>query len=562
MKNMVIIIAVFFTTLPGLEFMPVDDVRPGMKGIGKTVFEGTKIEDFSVEIIGVMKKVNPHSDVILARVSGGPLEKTGVISGMSGSPVYIDGKLVGALAYSYGPFAKEPIAGITPIHEMLQVLEKKNTEPSRDFIPAKTSAAGALQHLPLPVVTTAAAAGYASRFPELFANPALVLVAGGGKAPDTGFALEPGAAVGVQLVTGDLDWTAIGTLTYKQGDRILAFGHPLFSGGSVDLPLCSGFINAVLASQSASYKMASPMATIGRVVQDRRTGIAAVIGGQSTLIPLNVSVTSSGTTRRYRYQVIDHKQLTPNLVGMCAYSSLMATERSLGSATVECDYRLTITDRSPYARKNLFAGDDAPGEAAAAVAGDLAQIMNNRLTDIEIDSAAITLTLSETSRTAVIERAFLDRDVVRPGDTLPLRIFLKPFGFPTEQKTVALALPPGLPAGELTVFVSFADSAVLFERRAAPGKYAPATAGQLIDLLGRRPANNDIVVSVFADIAGATAAGRELPGLPPSAISVIKRSNAEGAFQLTNRSLVLRTTIPTGYVVRGTALLGATVERE
>jgi hypothetical protein len=562
MKKLAIISILLAATLSAVEFMDVDQIKPGMQGVGKTVFQGTKIEDFSVEILGVMKKVNPHSDIILAKLSGGPLEKTGVISGMSGSPVYINGKLIGALAYAYGPFSKEPIAGITPIKEMLEVLNRKDTDKPQDFSLKKIEiGAAGFQPLQIPVTISAADEQLFSMLPKILPAAGLVPVAGGGETKAASFTLEPGAAVGVQLVKGDLDLTAMGTLTYIDGDKILAFGHNLFSGGSVDLPLCGGFVYAILPSQNQSYKMVSPLETIGRVFQDRRAGIAAVIGASPKLIPFSVSVKSEAATQNYQYAIIDHKLLTPNLIGLCCYWSIQSTERILGSATIKYAVKLNLKNKPRFERRNMFSGNDAPGEVMDATAADLSTLLNNPLEAAEVTSGQLELEISETPKTAEIQRVYVAEDIVKPGAELQLTVFVKPLGGASQTKTVKLTLPRQLPAGDLDVLVSQADSAMIYERKLVPGKYAPENFNQLLDLMKQRSSNNEIVVSVFSAGEGATTQGRELPALPPSIVSVLRRSKADGEFQLTDQTLVLRETIPTDYVIKGSAYLTLHVER-
>ncbi len=562
MNQAATIFAFFIATLPAVEFMGVDEIKPGMQGVGKTVFQGTKIEDFSVEIIGVMKKVNPHSDIILAKLSGGPLEKTGVISGMSGSPVYINGRLIGALAYAYGPFSKEPIAGITPINEMLEILNRKDSEKPQDFSLKKTAPGmGAFQPLEIPVSVSGGNEAVLEKFPKLFSAAGLIPVAGGATATDAGFSLEPGAAVGVQLVKGDLDINAMGTMTYRDGNKILAFGHNMFSGGGVDLPLCGGYVYTVLPSQYQSYKFASPLKTIGRVFQDRRAGIAAIIGASAKLIPFAVTIKSAGSTQKYEFEVIDHKLLTPNLIGLCSYWSIQSTERILGSSTINYDLELNLKNKPRLKRQEMFSGDDAAGEATDILIGDLSLLLDNRLEDVTLENGQLELEITETPRIAEIQRVYVGDDIVKPGAELSLTIFLKPLAGTGFTQTAKLKLPKELPEGDLEVVVSQADSALVYERKALPGKYSPETFNQLLDLLERLPSNNEIVVSLFSTGEGATTQGEELPALPPSIVSVLKRSKAGGEFQLTDKALVLKERISTDYVITGSVTLSLKVKR-
>jgi len=325
-------LAAFLAIAPSLaaqssKFMSVDEVRQGMKGFGKTVFQGTTIEQFDVEVLGVLKNFAPRQDMILARLSGGPLEKTGVIAGMSGSPVYIDGKLVGAVAYAF-PFAKEPIAGIQPILQMLGILDQKpgstpkiaqassGTLPSESptaFVlgqlqkladgiplhqlllpqsllsasPFQAGGAPSLMHIQTPLLVSGASQTALQQFAPLFNAFGFTPVQAGGGASAASLKaaapskLEPGSSVNVEMIRGDLSWSANGTVTYVDGDRVYAFGHPNLSAGPTDVPMSAGYVISLLPNVQNSFKLAVPLDVVGSFQQDRSTGIAGTLGATS-----------------------------------------------------------------------------------------------------------------------------------------------------------------------------------------------------------------------------------------------------------------------------------------
>ncbi|MEO0071733.1 MAG: SpoIVB peptidase S55 domain-containing protein, partial [candidate division WOR-3 bacterium] len=310
---------------PKISILPVDSIRPGMKGIGRSVFSGTKVEEFEVEVLDVMRNVSPHRDIILCRLSGAGLEKTGVIAGMSGSPVYINNKLAGAVASTWS-FAKEPVAGVTPAKEMLDIWDRERDSSTRQSLPRahrkgflhfsrndgarglgwkekiKTGKGGlgeaewGMTHLPLPLTISGFNPAIKEIAQPILAQYNLTLVGATGSAPNTldTANLIPGGAVGVGLIDGDVRLAAVGTITHREGNRILAFGHPLFLAGDVALPMTGGVIHSVLPSMELSFKIFSPSPPIGVITQDRESGVSGLIGPLPPMVPISVAVTLSG----------------------------------------------------------------------------------------------------------------------------------------------------------------------------------------------------------------------------------------------------------------------------
>lgn len=297
-------------------YMFIDEVKPGMKGYGLTVFSGTKIERFDAEVLSILYGTDPRSNLILVRISGGPIERAGVIAGMSGSPIYMDGRIIGALAYSW-TFSKEPIAGITPIDEMLRIFDFEQRSGGRAAVGREeTGSAGWAQGASLsvalpvtmsesvvmrPVMTPMVFSGFSNEAMEFF-RPQLegwgiIPVVGGSfseRLAETDAPFEEGAAVGVQLVRGDMSATAIGTLTVKENGKVLAFGHPFMLSGPVDFPMTTAYVHTILPNLVVSTKVGSPLKPVGTLTQDRRTGVAGVLGGSSKMVPLTLRVKGAG----------------------------------------------------------------------------------------------------------------------------------------------------------------------------------------------------------------------------------------------------------------------------
>src|SRR2546425_2757995 len=342
-------------------FMSADEVRPGMRGVGKTVFQGTKVEEFNVELLGVLKNFAPKQDMILARLSGGPLSRTGVIAGMSGSPVYVDGKLLGAVAFSF-PYATEPIAGIQPIQQMLNLLDQNSgavssprrassggfpAESPTAFIysqfrkleagtplyqlmlpqsllassPFGTAASSAsLTRIQTPLFVSGASEAALQQFAAFFSAFGFAPMQGGGSgsaaASLAGPAkIEPGSSINVELIRGDISWSANGTVTYVDGNKVYAFGHPNLTAGPTDVPMSAGYVISLLPNLQNSFKLAVPLNLVGAFQQDRATGIAGTLGATSKMIPVNVSVKSSlNATNRYKFEVASDRFLTAPLM--------------------------------------------------------------------------------------------------------------------------------------------------------------------------------------------------------------------------------------------------------
>jgi hypothetical protein len=361
------------------ELFPLQNVRPGLRGVGRTVFMGGKVEEFQVEILGVLGNSGPGQSIVLARLSGGPLAETGVQQGMSGSPVFIDGKLLGAVALGF-PFSKEPIAGIQPIEDMIAEADggaaglgqpagfeppgmatwrfhgirllKGSVNQSKDETdPGVVTPFGSLSRLLIPLsfsgfgpsITEAltgefhglgfgALAGI-SADGQTRTNPPVLKMASRAAATAV---VTPGSMISVGLLTGDMNITADGTVTYVKGDKVYAFGHRFLNIGSTELPFAHSEVLAVVPSVSSSFKLSTPREWVGTVLSDRATGISGEIGRSAHTVPLNVSVHSTVTgSHSYHFQVVNDRFLTPFITQAALFSVLDATERTIGRGTVQ-----------------------------------------------------------------------------------------------------------------------------------------------------------------------------------------------------------------------------------
>lgn len=471
---------------PG-QYMTTDQIRPGMVGYGLTVFQGTKVEKFNVKVIGVVKKVLNGRDAVLVRMSGGPIGRSNVIKGMSGSPVYIDGKLVGAISFGYD-FAREPIAGITPIVDMLDALAQGSDRPgplARASTPSWVSdssgrtqtSSGAPRMVPL--MSPVALVGFSARA-EDFLRKHLgqfgMTVSSGGAggmdptlAPSSAAAVSPGSALSVLLTTGDFYSVATGTTTARFGNHILAFGHPFLQAGTVEFPLATAYIHEILPSLFVSFKVASPINLVGAIVADRPWSVAAHLGKASKMIPATFNVVdhTRHVKRTFACQVVDHPDLTPELLASTAISAIDATHQSSGPYVARVESRIEAEGIEPIERIDRFSTNFSPPAASDSGAKfrfvsdpvgsfllrTTAQITNNDFQKASIKNVRLDITLEDGHETATIEKVYLDRPFAAPGETVNVHCVLKPYDREARVETIPLTIPRDVPDGNLLVSV-------------------------------------------------------------------------------------------------------------
>jgi hypothetical protein len=570
--------------VPTLTF---DEVERGMKGTAKTVFQGTQIEEFEVEILGKLANIGPGQNLILGRCSGGPLAETGVLSGMSGSPVYIDGKLIGAVAYSWG-FSKDAIAGITPIEEMLTVAAIDGEPRARrtgggviaddlrrlhapadiaEFMAARITdlaprvAAGQPFRLPVSV-TGVGAVGLAQMTPDLLAAGFLP-IQGGGAGSDVAPSptIEPGGAVGLKLARGDIDISVTGTVTWVDGNRILAFGHPLFGLGEIDLPLTGARVEALLPSLNQSSRIASPLAEVGALRQDRAAAVFGVLGASARMIPVRLQLGGGPHgTHTFSFELADDPLLAPLLLYSALNGILANTERAFGNITMSLEQGsiIKLEGREDVELQNLFAGESAPFYATGTSAYILYLLMNNDWAPPRIAGVNLILDYDPQPRTARIRRVTLDRYRVRAGETVEATVVLTPYRGPDVVLTREIVIPPETAPGRLTLRVGGA-LAVSRAEGAGPPVF-PRDLDQFIWLINNLRRNDRVYVVALRDDSGVYLGGARLPNLPPSVSSILTRPRSVGNFAVIRQRGILEEEIPTGFAVEGLTTIQLDVE--
>ncbi|MEO0080484.1 MAG: SpoIVB peptidase S55 domain-containing protein, partial [candidate division WOR-3 bacterium] len=526
--------------LRAVELMPVEDVKPGMRGFGKSVFFGSEVEEFGVEVIDVMRQVSPRGDLILCRLSGAGLESSGVVAGMSGSPVFIDGKLVGAVAYAWG-FAKAPIAGVTPIGEMTRIWteERRTGHLGPRFgvdglgQGARVKGLGSMCFCPVAVsgLNPALAEVITEPFREIGLVPIPAGRAGSGGA-DTA-ALVPGGAVGVGLVEGDVHFSAIGTITHREGDKLLAFGHPMFLAGDVRLPMVGGRVHGVVPSLGISFKLFSPTQELGVVTQDRLSGISGLIGPKAPTIPVAVRLKSPTTQDTYRFRVADFAPLVPLLTSAALADVVYQTEPAASEMTVASRLRLfpagcSESPDSPFVEiAHRWTGLNPGQFLFERTRQELEALFNNQFQTLEIDNMEFELEFTSGRQINYLVAAQPDKRVVMPGERVRLVLQLEEWRGGRFDTTVILTIPKNTPPGRLTLLIGQRDSIRLFETLRAPGLFEPGSFAELVDQLKRSGRENELVLAGYTQKPGVVMKGRELPNLPPSFHRVLTRAKGQ-----------------------------------
>lgn len=545
-------------------FLPVDAIRPGMEGTARTVFEGNSLEEFGVQILGVLRNgIGPQQDLILARLRGPKVEFTGVVAGMSGSPVYVGGKLIGALSYRIGSFAKEPIAGITPIADMVKLagagalagLESGGPGPDllgrfldrtgegagsplRAFVASAPGApsgseravAGGgygLQPIDTPLVCSGCEAGVLQYYAPIFEAHGLEPTAGGGSAPTdaTPLPLTPGSPIGGALVTGDLSLAGIGTLTHVEGVRVFAFGHPLLGMGPLELPMTQAQVLATFPSSEASFKIANATRPVGTILQDRLTAIVGEVGRIPPTLPVSVRVTSRGVERRFHYEILRHRAWSPVMIALTTANSLVRTTDFDASSTLALRCRIDIEGFSQVEMEDLYSGTNPAQPVHLALANDVGGLFgllyNNPFEEPRLRGTDVEVEVLAPSRVATISSLRASRAEVRPGETFTVTAVLSPYRGEDRQVTWEVAVPEDTPPGETTLTVGSGPAIDGLDRRVIERQVAQAAdLGDLVRLVSRQRKSRTLYLRVTRRSPSAIVRSEILPDLPLSVFSV------------------------------------------
>jgi hypothetical protein len=585
---------------------PIDEIRPGMTGIGRTVFEGDRLEEFKVHVLGVLRNsVGTRRNLILARLEGGPLANTGVIAGMSGSPVYIDGRLVGAVSYSLGQFPKEPIAGITPIDEMREdaTLPAPRRQAARIDLPLPLTQDGlraslrqafawmrpfadspsdvqvlggegsvnaGMGTLLRPIATPLSFGGFDPTIFDPMANAFrdqgfLPILAGSLQVPADARAaaapLRPGDPIGVALLNGDLEVGATGTVTHIEGDHVYAFGHPFYGLGPTQFPMTRAHVFGILPSLAASQKIASTGDVIGIVQQDRATTIAGTLGPGPTMIPIKLTLNSErGTRKTFNISMVRDQLLTPLLAYVSILNTLTSYERQNGVGTYAVRGSATLKKYGDLSFEDLFTGDQPSVGAAASVVGPINLLLRNAFEDVEFSGLNLEIDASEQPRSATLERVWVGATRVKPGSAVDVNVALRTYRGEQVTRSIPIQIPANA-RGSVTVMVADGAQLSLFERRELQVQ-PMQTRGlpQMIRVLNGARKNNRLYVRLVTRDDGAVVRGEPLAALPGTVLAVMESDRNGGSFRPLQNALVGEWEIAPGMAVTGTRTLNVPLE--
>jgi len=586
-----------------IEYFPLSEIRAGMTGTARTVFRGSEPEEYQVEILGVVPgAVGPKQDMIIGKISGGSANRTAVFAGMSGSPVYINSKLVGAIAYSF-PFSKEPICGITPIAQMLSIFEQnqnlknKAKEPrsisfaelaANDWKPifpssnlnvnsyltnvGSNSALNAVAGQTFqPIATPIAFNGFSqetlTKFtPQLLSVGLMPVSAVGGAARISPMktadetTLQGGASVSMALVRGDSSMAATGTVTMRDGDKVYAFGHPFLSLGISDLPMSESSVVTVIPNVNNSFVIAVPNQLVGTMTQDRATGVFGKLGQSPKMIPVKINLeTSRGQTETLNFEVAKDDFLTPILLNMTVYNALVANERGLGDSMVEVKGEIKIKNQPSVKLERRYSGASATQLAAATVSIPVNALLDSRFDNVEISEVNLNLTSSDGSRTAILERIALDKTEVKAGETFEVQAFVRTDTGRIFSQKISVAIPADTPGGMVNVTVGDGGS---INATAAARQFVPKDLSELIKTINEMKKPDRLYVQTNRVTNGAIVGAKEMPNLPPSMLATLNNDRTAGGFKPTLLTILTEQELaPAEFIVSGQQVLTIEVKR-
>jgi hypothetical protein len=573
-------------------FMPVSAVKEGMKGTARTVFNGSEPEEFSVEILGVVPgAIGPKQDLIVGRISGGKADRTGVFAGMSGSPVYINGKLIGAISYSF-PFSKEPMCGITPIEQMISIFEQqplpaKAPEPrmlsfaemaSTEWMPMPGKSYGGTDPIVAmgsnssmlsavagqsfrPIGTPMTFNGLSAKALEMFApqlaQAGLIPVAAAGGSAAIGpmkkadaTTLVGGDSVSMQMTRGDVSMAAAGTVTLRDGDKIYAFGHPFLGLGSSELPMSESSVVTVVPNVNNSFKLAVPESMVGTMTQDRATGVYGKLGQAPKMIPVNITLeTSRGQKEMLNFEVARDTFLTPLLINIGIANVLLAQERGIGDSMIAVDGEIKISNNEPVKVDRRFAGSQATAMAAGAMAAPVALIFRNGFEGSEVESVSVVLRSADGSRTAALERIAVDRTTAKPGETVQIQAFARTNTGKTLVQNIPLTIPKDTPTGSFSIVIGDGGS---IEKASAIQQFVPRNMSELVKTMNSLKLSDRLYSQIFRVSTGAIVGSSEMTDLPPSMLATLNNERASGGVKPTARTVISETEIaPADFIISG-----------
>jgi SpoIVB peptidase S55 len=573
---------------PKVQVLPLSEVKAGMHGVAYTVFEGTTPEPIEVEILGVLRNMaGPKSDVILARLHGKKVEYTGVLAGMSGSPVYIGGKLVGAIAYRIGEFSKEPIAGITPAATMLEIGDMDRTPPpdmaqgpsrekretSRMSGPGESGVldqqasgyANLLKPIETPLVFTGFSEDTLRLFAKDFASAGVVPVMGAGsvsndKQPEP---LVPGSAISAILVRGDMNIAGTCTVTYLDDSHLLACGHPLLQSGNVDMPMTKATVLVSLPSSANSFKIVNSTEPVGAFVQDRRAGIMGRFDREPHMIPVTLTFHGVSHPKQFHYEVLNNAKITPAAMMATVFNAIQGMNEYGEDTTYRLQGDISVLGYPKLSVKNMYAPADGTAPTAYGIALSIGErfsrIFDNPYERPRIEGVELNFELVPDRRSARLETARTDVTEARPGDEITIEALLRPYRGESILRQIPVKIPTSTPKGTLRILVSDGDT--LDKMRRVPANMSRRLdLSSTIALLNKEHSNSQVYVSLLEANPQAMVDDKVMPTLPLSVMNVMDGLRGTQDMVVVGESAVDEASAPVDYVVSGSQIITLTIK--
>src|SRR6266404_3201763 len=552
------------------EILPLDQVRAGMQGYAYTIFAGDQVEKFDLEVIGVMPNfLGPRQSIILVQLKGPKVERTGVVAGMSGSPVYLDGKLAGALSLKLGIFTKDPIAGVTPIQDVVRPPAQSSAQqfplPLDNSAVQNTASAfslptgSALAPIETPLVFSGFQSATLQQFAPQIQSYGFVAAQGGTSAPRPEDAhLVPGDMAGMVLVQGDASINSACTVTAVQADRVFLCGHPFLNLGAVQLPMARSRVLTTLSSDLASTKIVNVGGSIGTITGDHLTAVTGKLGAPPPMIPLDLDVATPIGEKKLHFDVVNHPKLTPLLVAITAFNGLTQNAIYGEGTTLHLTGEIRLRGHTPVQIENTY----APGDAlipdglpiAVSVQNIFTRLFVNTFEVPEVERISLRVESVPGRQSFAIDSAWLEKGEAAPGETLRVRVLLHPYRGAARVEETTVRVPDQIARGAtLRILVTDGDTLNRASRGFAFGGSAAGPSGldQLIGVLNRERRNDRLYVGLFMPSPTILWEDKELPNIPLSQINVIDGRPAPGSVQVLRESLAGESSIPLGGPVSG-----------
>lgn len=579
--GVLLLMAVLIAPLYPAEIMKFSELEKGMTGVGRTIFKGSQIEEFDFEIMGFLRNFLPGKNLIIVRLRSEILEGGGLLAGMSGSPLYVDGRLIGAAAYGLTGFPREPIAGVTPIEDILETAEYDDIKVNIDLSELKfrfdqenavninrlvqqilvsRSDISSLSKEIVPIKLLAHTRGLHPQslftLTSLFAPVQSLPVTGDPQPqPDLGtlFKLSAADAVSVPLIRGDLEYSASGTVTYVDGEKLYMFGHPFFNLGTVDLPIHKAEVISLLHSYSQSSKMVETTHPVGSVLQDRMSAVYGKLGKTPDMIPLTIVLKNQD--KKLEMEMVNHPLLTPSVTGIALSSTFSSLFKDIGFQSIDVRGRIYLRDQPDVILDNLYSGLDSINEFSSMMLAINFFLMNNNDRHVDIQKMNFELETSEIIRTADIKKVLINKHLFTENEPINLKVFYRKANGPQMKEEISFRTPNIGSGKTFYLLIGGREAISDFDSKNIKVSYFPDKLKYLIRAINNLRKNNRIYFKVFIPRQGIYIDGHEYSGMPDTEQRLFQNHNIDFRKNVVRYSTITEYQLPVPFVMKGRQII-------